>query len=129
MVGRGSRDVCASADMRILSEVVVHGRNAKTNARLADELKLASDALFTTFYAMAEPRLPGTLAAVAQTERFDRILVHPHLLFSGRLYEAIGRQVGEAANRFPDVEFRVSDYLGPTRAVARAIAGRIAQTV
>ena len=127
MVGRGSRDVCASADMRLLSEVALRGRDSRTGSRLADELAIGSDGLLTTFYAMAEPRLPDTLAQVAETDGYDRILVHPHLLFSGRLYDAIKRQVDEAAGRFPGVEFRVSDYLGPTREVARSIAGRIAE--
>ena len=127
MVGRGSRDVCASADMRLLSEVVIRGKDTRTGATLADELTIGQGGLFTTFYAMAQPRLPDTLAQVAQTEQFDRILVHPHLLFSGRLYDAIRRQVDEASERFSNVEFRVSDYLGPTREVACSIAGRIAE--
>lgn len=126
MVGRGSRDVCASADMRLLGEVVIRGKDPRTGSSLAEDLSIDPEGVFTTFYAMAEPRLPDTLAQVAQTERFDRIIVHPHLLFSGRLYDAIENQVNEAAQRFTGVKFHVSDYLGPTREVARSIAGRIA---
>ncbi|MEM9645636.1 MAG: CbiX/SirB N-terminal domain-containing protein, partial [Planctomycetota bacterium] len=110
MVGRGSHDPCAQADMRLLSEVVSR-RNP--------------DAVFqTAFYAMAEPKLPEVIDQVVGMNRFDRIVVQPHLLFMGRLYEAIGRQVEQAQHRHPGVEFVVGDYLGPVDGVARAIAGR-----
>lgn len=125
MVGRGSRDVCASADMRVLSEVAVMGRDPVTGVSIADQFSIRRDALFTTFYAMAEPRLPETLDRIASSGRFERILVHPHLLFSGRLYDAILQQVDEASVRYPAIRFVASDYLGPTGEVARAIAARI----
>ncbi|WP_236621258.1 sirohydrochlorin chelatase [Rhodopirellula sallentina] len=125
MVGRGSRDPCATSDMRVLSEVVVRGRGRNNSPSMAAEFGLSSNGLWTTFYAMAQPRLPATLDLVAGTGVFDRVIVHPHLLFAGRLYEAIQRQVGEAAERFPGVQFDVSGYLGPTDLVASALADRI----
>ncbi len=127
MVGRGSRDVCASADMRVLSEVAVRGKAEPSGTSLADEHKLSPIGLATTFYAMATPRLPDTLDQVAGTGLYRRVIVQPHLLFNGRLYEAIVNQVAEARQRFPEVEFIISDYLGPTDAVAQAIASRIQQ--
>ncbi|TWT92617.1 Sirohydrochlorin cobaltochelatase [Neorhodopirellula pilleata] len=126
MVGRGSRDVCASADMRVLSEIAVMGRPDEQPS-LADQYGIARDGLHTTFYAMAEPRLPDTLDRVAASGRFDRIVVHPHLLFSGRLYEAIEKQVQDAAKNHPHVQFGTSAYLGPTDLVARAVAARIVE--
>lgn len=125
MVGRGSRDVCASSDMRTLSEVAVRGRNAETDSSLASDFQIPEDGLFTTFYAMAEPRLPDTLREVAASGRFDRIVVHPHLLFAGRLYDAITEQSDLAAADHPNVRFDVSSYLGPCESVAMAIAARI----
>lgn len=125
MVGRGSRDVCASSDMRTLSEVAVRGRIAESVPSLAREFQIPQDGLFTTFYAMAEPRLPDTLRRVAASGRFDRIVVHPHLLFAGRLYDAITAQTGHAAAEHPNVQFDVSSYLGPCESVATAIAARI----
>ncbi len=125
MVGRGSRDVCASSDMRMLSEVAVRGRVADTNQSLANELEVPADGLFTTFYAMAEPRLPDTLSSIAATGRFERIVVQPHLLFAGRLYDAIVEQTNRVAAAHRSLRFDVASYLGPCDMVAAAIAARI----
>ena len=75
MVGRGSHDPCAKADMRILSEIVTR------RSSVAD--------VITSFYAMTEPRLPDTLEQIAMSGRFDAVVVQPHLLFEGRLNQAI----------------------------------------
>ncbi|PHQ36044.1 sirohydrochlorin chelatase [Rhodopirellula bahusiensis] len=131
MVGRGSLDPCASSDMRLLTEVAVRGRmfpssNSQANApSIADLHGIDRAGLVTTFYAMAQPRLPDTLEQIASTGQFGRIIVQPHLLFSGRLYDAIVRQAKEAATKFGEVEFVVSRYLGPNPKVAAAIAERI----
>lgn len=110
MVGRGSYDPCAGADMRLLSEVV--------------RVRVCTASVFTAFYAMATPKVPDMIDSVAASGRYDAIVVHPHLLFSGRLYDAIGKQTSEAATRHGAVEFVVSDYLGPDERVATAIAAR-----
>ena len=124
MVGRGSRDACATSDMRVLSEVALFGRS-KNDPSLARQFEIDRDAVQTTFYAMAEPRLTQTLQQVAGSGRIDRVVVYPHLLFSGRLNDAIRRQVAEAAEQFPEIAFQVGDYLGPTKRVAEAVAARI----
>jgi sirohydrochlorin cobaltochelatase len=111
MVGRGSHDPCAQADMRVLSEVVSR--------------RVEGAATMTAFYAMAEPRLPDVLERVAGSERYDGIVVHPHLLFEGRLYQAIVKQTKEAAQHHPQVRLATSPYLGPDPLVAQAIAARI----
>ena len=110
MVGRGSHDPCAQADMKLLSQVV--------NQRIDVAQTL------TSFYAMAEPRLPAILEQAAASGRFDTILVQPHLLFEGRLYQAIRNQVSEAAQRHPGVQFETTAYLGPKDSIAEAIADR-----
>ncbi len=111
MVGRGSHDPCAQADMRVLSEVV----RSRVDASL----------VVTAFYAMALPRLPDVLDRVAGSGRFDAIAVHPHLLFEGRLYQAIQKQTAEVAAKYPSVRLVTSPYLGPDPLVADAIAARI----
>lgn len=111
MVGRGSYDPCASADMRVLTEIIRH------------RMKLPN--VVTAFYAMAEPRLPAVLRDVANTGNFDRVLVYSHLLFHGRLYQAIVKQTNEAAAEFPKIDFRCTDYLGANASVAEAIADRV----
>lgn len=130
LVGRGSHDPCASADMRVLAEVAVSGRSsgADDGRSLRERWRLGDGSLFTTFYAMASPRLPDTLTQIAAAGRFRRVLIYPHLLFSGRLYDAIANQVAEAADRFADIQFHLGDYLGPTDLIAEAMAFRIENT-
>jgi sirohydrochlorin cobaltochelatase len=113
MVGRGSRDPCARTDMLVLSEVVSRRIKASITA--------------TAFYAMAEPRLPAVLERVAGSRRYEGIVVHPHLLFDGRLYKAIEEQTEAAAMNYPKVKLVTSPYLGPDPLVARAIAERLGQ--
>jgi sirohydrochlorin cobaltochelatase len=111
MVGRGSHDPCAQADMRLLTEVAGRRFEAAT--------------MRTAFYAMAEPRLPEVLDRVAASGRFDGVAVYPHLLFEGRLYRAIIDQCNEAAQLHPKVRIVTSRLLGPDAMVADAIAERI----
>jgi len=110
MVGRGSHDPCAKADMRIPSEII------SRRSSVAD--------VVTTFYAMTEPRLPDTLEAVATSGHFDTVLVQPHLLFEGKLNQAILDQTQEVADRYPSLQWLTSGYLGPDPLLADAIAKR-----
>ncbi|QDT07648.1 Sirohydrochlorin cobaltochelatase [Rubripirellula lacrimiformis] len=109
-VGRGSRWPCASTDMRMLTEIVAQ--------------RFAFAASATAFYAMASPSLPEVIDQVAGSGQFDSIVIHPHLLFEGRLYQAIMDQVNEAGMKHADVKFIVSNYLGPHANVADAIIDR-----
>lgn len=113
MVGRGSRDPCATADMRVLSEIV--------------KRRVDVGAVETSFYAMASPSMRETLDRVSASGRFDCVVVHPHLLFDGRLFQAIKQQTEEVSVLFPSMQFMTSEYLGPDRLVADAIAARIGQ--
>lgn len=111
MVGRGSRDPCATTDMLLLGEVVAKRVGITRHA--------------VGFYAMADPKLPGVLDEMATCDGIRTIIVQPHLLFQGRLYDAIRNQVAEAAARHPNVRFLVGGYLGPTGEVAEALARRL----
>ncbi len=111
MVGRGSHDPCAQADMRVLSEVVAH--------------RVSVARVETAFYAMANPRLPEVIDRVVSTGHYDTVVVQPHLLFTGRLFNAIGRHCDEADRRHAGVRIICSDYLGPDPRVAEAIADRL----
>lgn len=111
MVGRGSYDPCATSDMRILSQLIQH--------------RTHFGCVTTAFYAMASPKLPEVLDNLALSGRFDSILIQPHLLFSGRLYQAIEKQVSAAAQSHPNIQWNLGEYLGPHRRVAEAIAARI----
>lgn len=111
MVGRGNRDPCAQADMRVLSELT--------------QRRLSFSRLETAFYAMAPPSLESVLQLLGSSREISTVLVYPHLLFSGRLMESILTQVDQAAKEFPDVRFRTARYLGPDPLVAQAIAARL----
>jgi len=115
MVGRGSFDPCAQADMKLLTHWVAGQRSA---------------AIFTTaFYAMASPKLPDVLRHVAANDSIRTIVVQPHLLFEGNLYQSIVGQVNEIEREFPAKQFIVSAYLGPEEEVADAIVRRLGQQI
>jgi sirohydrochlorin cobaltochelatase len=114
MVGRGNRDPCAQADMKLMTEVV--------------RRRVHCGEMTTAFYAMATPPLPTVLDSVASTKRFDQIVVYPHLLFQGRLLDAIKRQTQEASEQHSNVRFVTAEHLGPHPQVAEAIRARVAQT-
>ena len=109
MVGRGSYDPCAQADMRVLTEVV------------AWRTKFARTA--TAFYAMAEPKLKDELLKLV-AEGWPAVVIQPHLLFQGRLFDAICQIVAEVAEENPATRFITASYLGPELLIAKAIASR-----
>ncbi len=118
MVGRGSYDPCARSDMRVLGELLRH--------------RVSVGRVETAFYAMAVPKLPDVIDRIVSgagsdesRSKIEAIVVQPHLLFTGRLYEAIGRQCDEAQRRHPGIRVVCSRYLGPDPLVAEAIADRI----
>jgi sirohydrochlorin cobaltochelatase len=111
MVGRGSYDPCAQADMKLLSHWI-SGRR-----------KVAGCS--TAFYAMAHPRLPVVLRRVATRPDIDSIIVQPHLLFEGALFQSILKQVEQVAGDFPGKRFVMSGYLGPESEIAEALVRRL----
>ena len=113
LVGRGNRDPCAQADMQVMTEVIRRRVNCGKMAM--------------AYYAMAKPALPEILDRLASTCRFDQIVIYPHLLFQGRLLEAIERQIQEAAARHPGIGFLAAKHLGPDPSIAEAIRMRILQ--
>ena len=110
MVGRGSRHPCATSDMLVLSEIV--------------RWRLGLRSVKTAFYAMAAPRLTDVLEALVTAEPASQFVVCPHLLFDGRLYQAIRAQVDELARLAPQHCFHVTRYLGPELRIAQAICDR-----
>ncbi len=111
MVGRGSYDPCATTDMKLLTHWVAGQRKAAV--------------VTTGFYAMAQPSLPDVLQAVTAIPSIRSVIVQPHLLFEGALYQSIIAQVQLVAKQFPDKRFTVSKYLGPEPEVADAVSRRI----
>jgi sirohydrochlorin cobaltochelatase len=76
------------------------------------------------FVAKAQPSLEESLAQAARS-RFHRIIVQPHLLFTGQVLEEVRQAVLTAAastNGAPKRQWIVTQHLGPSPLVAKAIA-------
>jgi len=115
MVGRGSHDPCAQADMRVLTECVA--------ARWSFKIRK------TAFYAMATPKLPETLDHIAESGEVSDVLVQPHILFEGSIHQSILGIVDQARQRHPKVRFWCSGYLGPEPELVNALVRRIEQAI
>lgn len=113
LVGRGSYDPCAQADMRVFTECVA--------ARWPFRVRR------TAFYAMAEPKLPTVLQQIAVSGEVSDVLVQPHLLFEGAIHQSIRQMVDQASGQYPAVRFWCSDYLGPEPELVDALLRRIKQ--
>jgi len=123
LVGRGSHDAGATAEMR---------RFAALRGERTPGVRVR-----TCFYAMAEPSLDETLRNVAsaaasknENHRMKRptsqrnplqIIVQPHLLYHGQLASKVRRQVAMIAQETDDLRWSVTEHLGPDLAVAEAI--------
>jgi sirohydrochlorin cobaltochelatase len=96
LVGRGSRDQSATAEMHELT-------------RLAHDPATARD-VFVGFLAMAQPLLADVLRDVA-SRGFQRIIVQPHLLFAGDLAESVEWTVAEVRLHHPKIEWLLAPLL------------------
>ncbi len=113
MVGRGSYDPCAEADMKLLAHCVGSRRQFREVA--------------TAFYAMAQPKLPEVLDNLAANRSIEAIIVQPHLLFAGAIDHAVRDLVAQSQQRHPHCRHHCSQYLGPEPEIAAALARRIAE--
>jgi sirohydrochlorin cobaltochelatase len=120
LVGRGSRDESATAEMHEF-------------ARLR---QVASGGIATAvaFLAMARPLLHEQLAKMAGCS-FRRVIVQPHLLFCGELLDSLQQQVSAAARRRTDQQWIVVPTLADepdsvswaTQLIRKVILDRIAE--
>jgi len=110
--GRGSRDAQATAEMNRFTQLRVESTPVGRYA--------------TGFLAMARPSLGEVLAAAA---RWDcrRIVVQPHLLFSGQLARNVARAVAQIATEHPEKEWVLAEPLGASWHLAQAIIGRVGE--
>lgn len=97
MVGRGSRDASAAAEMREFA------RQRGEQAGVAETR--------VGFIAMAQPSLAEVLPEIA-ARGYSRIVVQPHLLFAGDMQLSIARQVALAAEKHPDQQWLLASVLG-----------------
>lgn len=110
MVGRGSRDEGATAEMRRFAKL-------RAEATPVGRLEVA-------FTAMAQPSLDDALEAVAKLP-YRRIIVQPHLLFAGELAEKVRTKVEQATVTFPHREWIAAGHLGPEPEIAAAVLAHL----
>lgn len=96
MVGRGSSDTAATAEMHRFA-------NLRHDSSLAAETRVA-------FVAKASPPLADMLADLAGGP-YQRVVVQPHLLFAGEIADSIRRQVAEIAGQNVGQQWLVSPLL------------------
>ena len=104
-VGRGSRDREATAEMFQLAERVAEGRGV---------------AVEICFLAMAQPSLEEGLRRAASSP-VHRVMVLPHLLFPGVLFNRVAARVEEARRSHREKQWLLAQPLGADRQLAVAL--------
>ena len=80
----------------------------------------------TCFLARAKPTFDDETAATAASS-FERVVVLPHLLFSGKLLERVREKVAEQEEGGLRQQWLLADHLGSDPVVARTIARRFSE--
>jgi sirohydrochlorin cobaltochelatase len=106
LVGRGNSDPTAIAEMHRFAAL----RGARSDL----------GQISVCFVAMAQPNLEAGLRLAAESP-FERIVVQPHLLFSGQVLGEIAAAVAKQAAGQPNRQWIVAPHLGPSPLVAEAI--------
>jgi sirohydrochlorin cobaltochelatase len=110
LIGRGSRDKEATADMRKFGELL-HQRLGLGQTQVG-------------FLAMAQPSAQDLISAVAKSNSsaINQIIIQPHLLFHGELLERLKSYVSEVSASVPERAWRISPVLGEeTSSLARIL--------
>ncbi|HEY1068814.1 MAG TPA: CbiX/SirB N-terminal domain-containing protein, partial [Pirellulales bacterium] len=76
------------------------------------------------FVAAAEPNYRAALAAAAKSSA-KRIVVQPHLLFHGRVFDEVREEVCRASALGPEREWAIAEPLGPHELLAQAVIAGI----
>jgi sirohydrochlorin cobaltochelatase len=114
MVGRGSQDPDATAAMYQF----VDQRLAHTPVGRA----------LVAFLAMARPRVEDVLREVAAAP-YEHVVVQPHLLYRGALWDRLARLVHEQDAASPRQRWSIADCLGCDWAVAAVVVERFRRAV
>jgi len=113
MVGRGSTDETALAEMREFS-----ARRAAAGTALQT---------LTAFAAMAEPRIEPMLEQAASTGA-RHVVVQPHLLFAGELLDRVAALTADAARRHPTITWSLTRHLGAEAELVECLVASLAET-
>ena len=120
MIGRGSSDPAAAAQLRSFPEATLADLGAERPRRVE-----------FGFVAAARPRLEEAIAAACDPADVEvrRIIVQPHLLFRGHVEDQVSDAVADGRRRRPDVEWIHVARLGADPLVARALGRRVTQVL
>jgi sirohydrochlorin ferrochelatase len=114
LIGRGSRDSDATAEMLEFSKLRQHLGSLRH--------------VTTAFFAMAEPSFEVTLQELQQRP-FRRIVVQPHLLFFGEIMAQIVDRVKVANRQKSDQQWVVCEHLGLSSWLAQVVVDRFMQAL
>ena len=109
LVGRGSNDVEATAEMHQFARI----RAGQRDAALVE----------VAFVSMASPSLTEALSRAGDSG-VRRIVVQPHLLFGGVLIDRVAETVRDFAARYPCADWRVAGQLGPSELIVQTVRDR-----
>ncbi|MGA2059323.1 MAG: sirohydrochlorin chelatase [Thermoguttaceae bacterium] len=72
------------------------------------------------FAVLGQPKLADVLMQSASLS-YKRIVIQPHLLLKGRYHDSIRDQVDSFRQEYPDIDWIVTEPLGPDRLLAQAV--------
>jgi len=78
------------------------------------------------FAVLGKPQLSEVLRGPFEAA-YKRIVVQPHLLLRGRFYDSICEMVEKSRLEYPEVDWVVTEPLGPDRLLAQAVAEMIGE--
>lgn len=114
LVGRGSSDPDANADLAKVARLVWDGRGFA--------------AVEAAFVSLTPPSVPDALERCRRLGA-RRVVVVPYFLFTGVLVDRIGEQARDWARSHPDVDVTVGPYLGPVAPVADVVLERYSEAL
>ncbi len=110
VVGRGSSDPDANADLCKMARLIAEGRGLLH--------------VEPTFIGVTSPRVEASLELVARM-RPERLVVLPYLLFAGRLVSRLSEDVAAFASRHPWIRTAVAPHLGVDERLLAVLDERI----
>ncbi|MFL6138135.1 MAG: sirohydrochlorin chelatase [Frankiaceae bacterium] len=114
LVGRGSTDPDANADVAKTARLLYEGRGLST--------------VEPAFISLAEPGVPAALER-CRLLGARRVVVLPYFLFAGVLPDRVVEQAAAWAAARPEVDVRVAPLLGPDERIARLVLDRYAEAL
>ena len=120
LVGRGSSDPDANADLWKVARLLADGRG------LGAAGPGGQSVVEPAFVSLAEPSVP---VALERARRLGArcVAVVPYFLFHGLLVDRLHAQARAWAGEHPDVEVAAGPYLGPDRRLAALVLERYAE--